>query len=288
MSPIRAEDAVIRPVLTLLSKGNQGSGKTIFSCSPSLRPTYVFNCEGRFDSVLTYYKGNLKDLEYDDFPIGTGYDKLDKKMDELVSRCEYNTVVMSSLTSFIYVILNHLIRAKAGQTRGQGNQQRPAGLKIGGIPVNELEDYNAEDSAIINDLISFFQQMKANGVNCILEAHITPYELSWFEGGQKITKTIQQILTKGKKAPASVPAFFNEIWLFEKSYEGVIVGKQSKRYAVNTSGSPLDDCKTSWDIEGFDFTNDKDPFGNLVLPQLSREVKETPRVDPNRPKIVSF
>lgn len=286
--PIKAEDAVIRPVLTLLSKGSQGSGKTIFSCSPSLRPTYVFNCEGRFDSVLTYYKGNLKDLEYDDFPIGTGYDKLDKKMDELVSRCEYNTVVMSSLTSFIYVILNHLIRAKAGQTRGSGNQQRPAGLKIGGIPVNELEDYNAEDSAIINDLISFFQQMKANGVNCILEAHITPYELSWFEGGQKITKTIQQILTKGKKAPASVPAFFNEIWLFEKSYEGVIVGKQSKRYAVNTSGSPLDDCKTSWDIEGFDFTNDKDPFGNLVLPQLSREVKETPRVDPNKPKVVSF
>lgn len=286
--PISAETAIIRPVLTLLSKGAQGNGKTIFSCSPSLRPTYVFNCEGRFDSVLTYYKGNLKDLDYDDFPIGTGYDKIDKRMDELIGRCEYKTVVMSSLTSFIYVILNHLIRAKAGQTRGSGTQQRAAGLKIGGIPVNELEDYNAEDSAIINDLISFFQQLKANGINCILEAHITPYELSWFEGGQKITKTMQQILTKGKKAPAAVPAFFNEIWLFEKLFEGIQVGKQSKRYSINTQGSPLDDCKTSWNIEGFDFTNSKDPFGEFVLPQLSDEIKDTPAADPDRPKTVKF
>lgn len=288
MSPIKAEDAVIRPVLTLLSKGNQGTGKTILSCSPSLRPTYVFNCEGRFDSVLTYYKGNLKDLDYDDFPIGTGYDKIDKMMDNLIARCDYKTVVMSSLTSFIYVILNHLIRAKAGQMRGSGNAQRPAGLKIGGIPVNELEDYNAEDSAIINDLISFFQQLKANGVNCILEAHITPYELSWFEGGQKITRTIQQILTKGKKAPASIPAFFNEIWMFEKSFEGITVGRQKKHYSVNTLGSPLDDCKTSWNIEGFDFTDNPDPYGQLVLPQLSDEIKRTPAADPNRPKTVSF
>lgn len=283
--PIRAEDAAVRPVLTLLSKGNQGTGKTILSCSPSLRPTYVFNCEGRFDSVLTYYKGNLKDLEYDDFPIGSGYSPLDKRMDELVARCEYKTIVMSSLTSFIYVILNHLIRSKAGQKRASG---APAGLRIGGIPVNELEDYNAEDSAIINDLISFFQQLKSQGVNCILEAHITPYELSWFEGGQKVTKTIQQILTKGKKAPASVPSFFNEIWLFEKAFEGVIVGQQEKKYKVNTVGSPLDDCKTSWGIKNFDFTGSRDPYGEFVLPQLTDEIKSAPRVDPNAPKRVAF
>lgn len=286
--PIHAEDAAIRPVLTLLSKGAQGTGKTLFSCSPSLRPVYVFNCEGRFDSVLTYYKGNLKDLDYDDFPIGTGYDKLDKQMDELVRDCPYKTVVMSSLTSFIYVILNHLIRAKAGQMRGSGTNQRPAGLKIGGIPVNELEDYNAEDSAIINDLISFFQQLKAQGVNCILEAHITPYELKFFEGGQQITKTINQILTKGKKAPAVIPAFFNEIWLFEKGYKGIIAGQQDKTFHVNTAGSPLDDCKTSWGISGFEFTRSADPFGEFVLPQLSNEIKNTPRVDPNAPKKVSF
>ena len=84
--PIKAEEAVIRPVLTGLWKGIQGTGKTIFSCSPSLRPTYVFNCEGRFESVLRHYKGNLKDLYYDDFPIGTGYDKLDNQMDALVAR----------------------------------------------------------------------------------------------------------------------------------------------------------------------------------------------------------
>lgn len=283
--PIKAEDAVIRPVLTLLSKGSQGSGKTIFSCSPSLRPTYVFNCEGRFESSLKHYKGNLKDLVFDDFPIGSGYYALDKQMDALIARPEYKTVVMASLTSFIYVILNHLIVTKAGMKRKDGSQ---AGKRIGGIPVSELEDYNAEDSAIINDLVAFFQQMKVNGVNCILEAHITPYELKYFQDGQQVTETIRQILTKGKKAPASIPAFFNEIWLFEQTYEGIIAGRQTKQYKVNTMGSPLDECKTSWGINGFDFTNSQDPYGEFVLPQLNDELKNAPRVDPNKPRIVSF
>lgn len=282
---MKAEDQLIRPVISLMAKGVNGTGKTIFNCSPSLRPTYVFNCEGRFESVLQYYKGNLKDLEFDNFPIGSGYFNLNKRMDDLVARCPYKTVVMSSLTSFIYVVLNHLIESKAGQKTKAGH---PAGMRIGGIPVNELQDYNAEDSAIINDLISFFQQLKVQGINTILEAHLTPYELSWFEDGQKVTQTIRQILTKGKKAPASVPNFFNEIWLFEKVSEGIMASQQTKKYMVNTQGTPLDECKTSWEIPNFAWTDNKDPYKKYVLDVLSNEIKETPTVDPNAPKAVKF
>lgn len=280
---IKAENAVIRPITSFLFKGHNGTGKTIAACGSQFRPVYIFNCEGRIESVLNYYKNRpegLKGIEYDNFPIGSGYYSIDKKMDELVARCEYRTVLMSSLTSFIYLILEHLIRDKFGKKTAKGFD---AGKKIGGIPVNELQDFNAEDSAIINDLIAAFQQLKANGVNTILEAHITPYEVNYLEEGQRTSVTINNILTKGKKAPASVPGFFNEIYLFTKEHPGF--GKPP-RYLVNTSGTATDDCKTSWGIQGFDWTNQD--FSELVMNQLTNEIKDTPREDPDKPKSVRF
>jgi len=283
--PTKAEEALIRPVTSFLFKGHNGTGKTIASCSEKFRPVYVFNCEGRFESVLYYYKkyGNLKDIEFDNFPIGSGYYKIDKRMDELIVSCPYNTVVMSSLTSFIYLILNHLIQDAYGKKTSKGYDRQK---KIGGIPVNQLEDFNAEDAAIINDLIAFFQQLKNKGVNVILEAHITPYEITTIEEGGRQTQTINQILTKGKKAPASIPGFFNEIYLFNKTFKGIMVGQQSTTFSVNTDGTVTDDCKSSWGIKGFDWTGQD--FSTILLSQLDEDIKETPRVDPNAPKVFSF
>lgn len=284
--PKKLKDVPVRPVNSFLFKGHNGVGKTIAACGKAFRPVYVFNCEGRIESVINYYKkldGNLDGIEFDDFPLGSGYYAIDKRMDELVGRCNYKTVVMSSLTSFIYLILKHLIDDKAGKTRKSG---QPMGMRIGGIPVNELPDFNAEDSAIINDLISFFQQLKAMGVNTILEAHITPYEIKTIEEGQRTSITVNQILTKGRKAPASVPGFFNEIFLFFKEYEGIISGEGKPHYKFTTAGTTTDDCKTSMGFEGFDWTG-KD-FSVELMKQLTDEVRNTPREDPDRPKSVTF
>lgn len=285
--PIKAEDSLIRPVTSFLFKGHNGTGKTIAACSKKFRPVYVFNCEGRFESVLGYYRkyGDLKDIEYDNFPIGSGYYGLDKRFDSLIASCPYQTVVMSSLTSFIYVILNHLIKDAFGKKNAAG---KDAGKRIGGIPVSQLQDFNAEDSAIINDLIAGFQQLKAKGVNVILEAHITPYEITSIEEGGRVSTTINQILTKGKKAPASVPGFFNEIYLFEKEYQGF---GQSVKYHVNTQGTSTDDCKTSWGIKSFDWT-EKD-FSEILFDQLGgtdegQKIINTPKIDPNAPQQVKF
>lgn len=278
--PIKAEDSLIRPVTSFLFKGHNGTGKTIAACSQKFRPVYIFNCEGRFESVLGYYKGNLKDIEYDNFPIGSGYFGLDQRFESLIRSCPYQTVVVSSLTSFIYLVLNHLIKDAFGKKTAKGFD---AGKRIGGIPVNELQDFNAEDSAIINDLIAGFQQLKAQGVTVILEAHITPFEITSLEEGKRVSQTINQILTKGKKAPASVPGFFNEIYLFEKQYQGF---GQAPKYFCNTVGDSSNDCKSSWNIESFEWT--KKDFSEILFGQLSNEIKNTERVDPNAPKVVSF
>jgi len=283
MGPLKADEQPIRPVISLLSKGVTGTGKTVASCGKEFRPVYVFMNEGRFESVIEYYKrldGHVRDVEYDNFHMGSGFYSLDKRMDELINSCPYKTVVMSSLTSYIHIVLAHLIKDKAGRTRQSGQS---AGKKIGGIPVNELEDFNAEDAAIIFEMCAFLQQLKAQGTNVILEAHISPYEVSSITDGKKESTTIMQILTKGKKAPAQIPGYFNEVYLFEKRFKGF---GQSVAYSVNTVGDSTTDCKTSMGIEGFDWSN-RD-FSELLIAQLSDEIKETSRKDPNAPARVSF
>jgi len=284
--PIKADNQVIRPVISALFKGRTGTGKSIAACGKEFRPVYAFDCEGRFNSVINYYKkldGHCRDVEYDTFPMNGGFYPLDKRMDEIAARCEYKTVVVSSLTSFIHIVLFHLIQAKSGMKRSSGAQ---AGKKIGGIPVNELEDYNAEDAAIIFELLNFLTNLKSQGVNVILEAHISPYEINTIEDGQRVTTTINQILTKGKKAPAQIPGYFDEVYLFYKKFEGIIAGQGKAFYEFTTSGSSTDECKTSNGIVGFNWT-DLD-FSVELMKQISKEIRETPRVDPNLPKVVKF
>lgn len=282
--PKNADEAVVRPVWSILSKGINGTGKTILSCSKFFRPTYVFNLEGRFESVLTYYRkldGKIKDLHYDDFHMGSGFYTLDKQMDQIIARPEYKTVVIASLSSYIHIIMKHLLTIKAGETNQSG---RAKGRKIGGIAVNVLEDYNAEDASIIYELLAFLQELKAMGINIILEAHISPYEITTIneDDKQRETQTIFQILTKGKKAPAQVPNYFNEIWLFEKRF----AKWDAPDYFVNTVGSKEHDCKTSFQIPSFQWTG-IDP-GDKLNGFLNPEIKNTPRVDPNAPKVVGW
>jgi hypothetical protein len=283
---VSAESLLVHPVWSILLKGNTGVGKTILSCGKEFRPVYVFDCEGRFDSVLNYYKrldGHVKDIYMNHFSLQDGFFKLDKKMDAIVARPEYKTVVMSSLTSFIRLVLLHLKRSSGKMVDGVRK-----GVKVkGGIQANILEDFNYEDAAIIDEMIGFFQKLKDMGVNVILEAHITPYEIKTIdeESGQKDLQTIYEVLTKGKKAPAEIPSWFNEVWLMEKRVEswGADVKEE---YWVNPNGSKLHPCKTSFGIKAFNWTG-KDA-SEILTGQLSQEIKDNPREDPNKPKIASW
>jgi hypothetical protein len=284
---IKAEDALVRPVWSCLFKGLTGAGKSIAACGKEFRPVYVFNCEGRFESVLSYYRkldGHVKDIEFNNFTLDGGFFSMDKKMDQIAARPVYKTVVMSSLTSFIRLVMLHLI--KSVPVKSDGGMK---GIKMkGGIRVNILEDYNFEDAAIINELIGFFQNLKDQGTNVILEAHITPYEVKTIneQNGEKDLQTVFEILTKGKKAPAEIPSWFNEVWLFEKVVAGWDSTKGSADYRINTLGTPTDRCKTSFGIEPFSWTN-TDPTIHL-MEAISTELRDTPRIDPNAPARVAW
>lgn len=283
---MKAEDYQVRPVISGLFKGRTGTGKTIAACGKEFRPVYVLDCEGRMNSVVTYYKqldGHCRDIEFDTFDMEGGFYPMDKKMDELIARCDYKTVHVASLTSYIHIVLYHLIKAKAGQKTSRGFD---AVRRIGGIPVNSLEDYNAEDAAIIYELLRFLKSLhKQQGVNTFLEAHISPYEIISLEEGQRVSTTYNQIVTKGKKAPAQIPGYFDEVYLFTKTLKGMGSSKGGA-YEFDSTGTSTDDCKTSLGINGFDWTG-KD-FSVELMKQISNEVKDTPRIDPNQPKTTRF
>lgn len=280
---INADEAVIRPVWSILSKGRTGTGKTILSCGKEFRPVYVFDLDGRFESVLNFYRkldGNVKGILYNTFHTNAGYYPIKKRMDEILKlqreRQEFKTISLASLTSFVNTVLKHLQGSATPKEGGKGLRKK------GGIQTNILEDFNFEDSAILYELIPFYQELKDCGTNVILEAHITPYELVSLEEGQRVITTINQILTKGKKAPAQIPSYFNEVWSFEKEFTGWERSKEVK-YNINTSGSSLDECKTSFDIPSFEWTNED---ASIKLVQfLSGDIKNNPRVDPNKSRI---
>ncbi len=290
--PKKAEETLIRPVWSILTKGRTGTGKSVLSGGKYFRPTYVFNLEGRFESVISYYKkldGHVNDLHFNDFNMESGFYPLDQTMDAIVNRPEFKTVVVSGLTPYIHLVLRHLMKATVPKDSGDGKAPRNIRIK-GGIQVNILEDYNFEDAAIIFELISFLQTLKAMGVNVILEAHISAYEIKTIneENGQRELQTIFEILTKGKKAPAQIPGYFNEVWLSEKVFPSDWVAKGAK-YRINTTGSQTDECKTSFGIPNFDWTGQD---GSLMLQDYLEKgtagqgVADNPRIDPSAPKRV--
>lgn len=273
--PSKAEDVVLNAVISAIWKGQTGSGKTIASCGKEFRPVYVFDFEGRMDSVVNYYRkldGHVRDVEFDTFAMGDSWKLVDNRMEELVASCPYRSVSIASLTSYIHFVLKHTINAKVGQKRQSGAS---AGKHIAGIPVNELEDFNAEDAAIIFELIGFLQQLKDMGVNVFIEAHITPVEIKTGTGQNEKITTLFQILTKGKKAPAQIPGYFNEVYLFEKRWEGIIAGQGTNKYFVDVRGNSANDCKTSMGVESFDWTGLD--FSEELTRQFSKELKAAPR-----------
>ncbi len=249
---------------SILSRGFTGSGKTIASCGKEFRPIYVFDLDQRMASVAKYYRdldGHTKGIEYDTFVMGSNFIELDRKMDSLLASCPYKTIAFASLTAYIHIVLSHLLNHKTG-----GGHKNIANIKV-----NEIEDYNAEDAALIFELIANLMTWKKKGINVILEAHLTNIEHKDLQGN--ITHKIDT-LTKGKKAPAAIPGYFDESWLFTKDTTMVVEAGKAltmNKYIMKPTGTNLIDGKTSRGVKQIDWTG-KD-FSVELMKQFPKDVK---------------
>ena len=265
-----ANDYIQTAQIAALHTGDSGSGKSIASLSKSLRPTYVFDCENRMASAISYFRkldGHINDVTYDTYSMGRGYFPVKSQLDKLKANCPYKTVVVATLTSYVDIVLEHLRSTDKG-SRQSGAQ---AGKKIAGIAVNELEDFNAETAAIVFDLLQTLKFLQQMGKNVILEAHLLTHEAT--RAGK--IEIVRPLVTGGKKAAAKVPGYFDETFYFYN--ESDMSGKISYKTMTRATGQVF--AKTSFQElpQTIDWT-DKDFYGEVYSKLPASVTEAEPKV----------
>lgn len=227
-------------ILYVMLKGEPGLRKS--TCALSFpRPQYWFSWDKKMNSLMIPMRNwgiNPKDIQYDDYE---DWNKPRAKLEQLSLTCPFKTLVFDSITSCGDTALNQTRKMKKGTTRQSGAQ---AGKVVGGISVNELEDYNAE-SAALSELVSLSKDIHSyHKVNIILIAHVIQVDYKSPTGDTHMSRTI---VTAAKKIAAKIPAYCGEVYHFniEKGFD-VSAGGQYSLLTEHTgddfarTGLPLD------------------------------------------------
>lgn len=212
----------------ILGKGDSGAGKSV--AAYSFPNAYVFDLDNRVQSVVSYYTrikrmDVLKNLEYDTYVGPNAILNMMSKLGSFVGRCQYETIIIDTLTSVADTSLHHAIRMRGS---GEGGKQ------VAGVQLNTIEDYGVENSVIM-DIIQVFQALK--NVTCILNAHVLSTEEKTLGGPTTISRTL---LTGGKKVAAKIPGYFGETWHFDTKSN-----MKGTRYIARTQHAGADFAKTS-------------------------------------------
>lgn len=190
-----------------LFKGEPGTRKSTAALSfPT--PQYWFSYDRKMNALrIPMQKWGIDPLlvEYDDYDE---YNKGIAKLNSLVLNCKYKTIVIDSITSMADAINRQTMRLKSGTTNKEGGEK---GMRIGGIPVNSIEDYKAEASAFQETIAVTKDIAQFHNCNIILIGHVVG-ERSPKEG--ELTHFARVIVTGGKAISGKIAAYSTEIYHF--------------------------------------------------------------------------
>lgn len=178
---------------------------------------------------------DLSTIDYEDYD---DWAKAAKKLEELSMNAKKYTggIIVDSITTMADAALRQTLKIKIGQTRSSGQK---AGKLVGGIAVNEIEDYNAEAGAI-NEMMALLKDINTfHKIPVILIAHV--FE-SGHKPGQTGTTVNRRIVTAGKAPAAKIPAVCTEVIHFNLK-PGVVEGTGS--FVMITENNGDDFARTS-------------------------------------------
>jgi hypothetical protein len=210
---------------------------------------------------------NLREIEYDDYE---DWDAPRKKLESLQARCPYKTLVLDSLTSMADMTLRQTLKLKYGKTRSSG---AAAGKLIAGIAVNEIEDYNAESSAL-QELIALTKDIhKYHKVNIVLIAHVVQAE--YRNTTSNTTHVSRTIITAGKRVAPKIPAYCGEVYHFniKKSFSEATSGE----YSLLTTHTGDDFARTALPLSKEIVFNDEPLYDKWIKPAI---IEMSPSVQP--------
>lgn len=243
-------------------KGEPGTRKSTEAASfPG--PQYWFSWDRKMNGIslpLRKWGIDPKTISYDDYD---DWNKPRAKMEQFRVNCPYKTIVLDSLTSMADMTLRQTVKMKYGSTRSSG---QTAGKLVGGIAVNEIEDYNAESSALqelialSKDIISYHQ------INVILIAHVVKAE--YRDTTKKTTHISRQIVTAGKNVAAKIPGYCNEVYHFNID-SGMEVGAGGN-YTLLTEHTGDDFARTGLGLQTKIEFGDKPLYDNWIKPAIAK------------------
>jgi hypothetical protein len=250
-----------------LFKGEPGTRKSTQALSyPG--PQYWFSWDRKMNGIYLPMKKwgiDPKTITYDDYD---DWNKPRTKLESFQLNCPYKTLVFDSITSMADMTLRQTIRMKYGTTRKSG---AAAGKIIAGIAVNEIDDYNAESSAL-NELIALTKDINAyHKVNIILIAHVVKAE--YRDTTKNVTHISRQIVTAGKNVAAKIPAYCLEVYHFNIK-KGFVEG-QGGDYSLLTTHTGDDFARTALDLPTEIVFGDNPLFDNYIKPAITK-LKQQP------------
>lgn len=249
-----------------LFKGEPGTWKSSAAVTyPG--PQYWFSFDGKMDNLrIAMKKWNIdpSSIEYDDY---TKWNDAKTKLESMTlgapGDLKYKTIVIDSITSCADYMLRETIKMKTGATRKSGQS---AGKSIGGIAVNEMEDFNAE-AAGITELIALTKDVhKFHKISVILIAHVVRVETKDPSGRIQVTRSI---VTAAKKAAFKIPAYCNEIYHFglRTSIDPTAGGD----HVILTQNSGDDYALTSLELDREININGVNLYRDVVEPAINRQ-----------------
>jgi hypothetical protein len=242
-------------------KGEPGTRKSTQALSYPT-PQYWFSWDRKMSSLLLPMKSfgvNPRDIEYDDYDDWT---KARIKLEQFQVNCKYKTLIFDSITSAADSTLRQTMSMKRGVTRQSG---AAAGKLVGGIAVNEIEDYSAESSALM-ELIGLSKDICAyHHVNIILIAHVIQAEYKSTTGQTHMSRTI---VTAGKRVAPKIPAYCQEVYHFNIKAGFTVGGGGS--YSLFTEHTGDDFARTSLPLPSEIVFNNEPIYSKYILPAITQ------------------
>jgi len=222
--------------LFVMLKGEPGTRKSTQALSFP-KPQYWFSVDKKMRALkipMNNWRINPADVQFDDY---SDYDAIRVKLEKLQVTCPFRTVVFDSVTSIGDAINRQTIKIKTGTTTKAGGEK---GMRIGGINVNSIEDYKAENAAF-QEVIALSKDIQSfHKVNIVLIAHVVG-ERKLDEGA--VTHQARIIITGGKAISGKIPAYCDEVYHF--NVESSLDASKEGNYGCLTVHTGADFARTS-------------------------------------------
>jgi hypothetical protein len=257
-------DAVTLENQYCLFKGEPGTRKS--ACALSYPgPQYWFSFDRKMNGLwIPKRNWGLKSshITYDDY---MDWNPALKKLEGLRVNNPYKTIIIDSITSCADAINRQTLRLKTGTSTRAGEDK---GKTIAGIPVNSIEDFNAEESAL-KELVSLTKDIAGyHGCNIILIAHVIQKDIKNASG--QVTHVSRTIVTAGKGIAAKIPAYCPEVYHFNIKGGGFGSGN----YSLLTRHTGDDFARSSLDLESEIVFNDEPLYPNFIKPVIDKMIAD--------------